>query len=54
MEEQYFKIFFYGQHFNKMILYNSMTQDLKMYYAFDHSITGFGSQKIVSLTICDP
>jgi len=53
MEERYYKNFFYGQHF-KTILYNSMTQDLNTYYAFDHSIMGFGSQKIVSLTICDP
>jgi len=31
-----------------------MTQNLKTYYAFAHSIMGFGSQKIVSLIICDP
>jgi hypothetical protein len=46
--------FFYGQPFNKTILYNSMTQNLKTYYASAHSIIGFGSQKIVSLIICDP
>jgi len=39
--------FFYGQLFNKTILYNSMTQNLKS-YAFAHSIIGFGSQKIES------